>query len=304
MKKVWVDTDLAIGAADRRGGVADVDDGYALLHLMRSSEVDIQGISTVFGNTFIDKAYAIAAEMTQRFGGGKAIPIFAGAAGPLAPQQIAHTPATQGLAQKLRETTMVIMAIGPLTNIANLLLLEPSLAQQIESVVCVAGRRSVQQAFKVGPDHEPPFPDLNFELDVLAFQILLQYEVNIVLLPFEISHKTWITEGDLDILARGDEAAQFLATHSRPWLQQWAPFGVKAFNPFDVLASGYILRPDLYEWQDLYPKIIFAQDDMAVESGVYKHYLTMTAQPFHYHTIRYCHDTAPEFKDWLMESLM
>ncbi|MEO1384040.1 MAG: nucleoside hydrolase [Bacteroidota bacterium] len=304
MKKIWVDTDLAIGAPDRRGGVADVDDGFALLHLMRSQEVAIQGISTVFGNTFIDEADAIAHEMIRRFGQGKEIPIFKGASEALDLQDIQHNPATQGLADHLKANTMAIMAIGPLTNIGKLLLLEPHLAKQIEYVVCVAGRRSTDHAFKVGPDHDPPFPDLNFELDVLAFQILLQHEINVVLLPFEISHKIWITEADLDTLSQGDEASQFLAKHSLPWLEQWAPFGVKAFNPFDVLASGYILRPDLFEWQDLYPKIMLAKDDMSKDSPQFKHYLTVTAQPFHYHTIRYCHDTAPAFKSWLMNSLM
>ena len=225
MKRVWVDTDLAIGAPDRRGGVADVDDGFALLHLMRSQDITIQGISTVFGNTFIDDADAIAHEMTGRFGGGKQIPIFKGASEALDLQDIQHNPATQGLADHLEENSMVIMAIGTLTNIGKLLLLEPHLAEQIESGVCVAGRRSTEHAFKVGPDHDPPFPDLNFELDVQAFQVLLQHEINLVLLPFEISHKIWITEEDLHTLSQGDEASQFLAKHSWPWLNQWAPIG-------------------------------------------------------------------------------
>ena len=81
--------------------------------------------------------------------------------------------------QALEQEKQTIMAIGPATNVGGLLLLHPELKSQIESVVLVAGRRSPDQHFKVGPDHEPPFPDLNFDLDPNAFRILLQSGIRV-----------------------------------------------------------------------------------------------------------------------------
>ena len=42
---VWIDTDPAIGESDR-----DVDDGLALIQAFHSPELDIRGVSVVFGN--------------------------------------------------------------------------------------------------------------------------------------------------------------------------------------------------------------------------------------------------------------
>ncbi|MEM6807049.1 MAG: nucleoside hydrolase, partial [Bacteroidota bacterium] len=51
VKEVWVDADLAIGVQNPDGLYGDVDDGFALIHLLQSEKIEIAGISTVFGNT-------------------------------------------------------------------------------------------------------------------------------------------------------------------------------------------------------------------------------------------------------------
>src|SRR5437667_461578 len=58
MQRVWVDTDVALGA---RWG--DVDDGFALAALLRCPSVEILGISTVFGNTTPEVAARCAREI-------------------------------------------------------------------------------------------------------------------------------------------------------------------------------------------------------------------------------------------------
>jgi hypothetical protein len=52
---VWLDTDPAIGEPDR-----DVDDGVALVQAFRSPELDIRGVSVVFGNAPLDRGMPIA----------------------------------------------------------------------------------------------------------------------------------------------------------------------------------------------------------------------------------------------------
>lgn len=302
-KAVWIDTDLAIGLSDPVTGYADVDDAFALLDLFAAPEaVTIRGISAVFGNTTMPQARRLAQDLSDRFGAGW--PVAPGAAGPLDLQSVQGTAATEALAQALADGPMHILAIGPATNVATLVLLYPELASQIESVILVAGRRGPEQHFQVGPHHSPPFPDLNFDLDPLAFQLMLQAGLPLVLAPFEVSHKVWIEAGDLDRLAGRNEAGAYLATHSRAWLAQWQPYGCTGFNPFDVLASSWFIDPTGFGAVDLPVRIDVHRDDTAPgRPGAYKPYLIAAPGHAGLPRVHYIHTPPPTFKATLWERL-
>ncbi len=55
---VWIDVDTATGSGD-------VDDGLMLIQAFHSPEVNIRGISVVFGNAPLDQALPIARTITQ-----------------------------------------------------------------------------------------------------------------------------------------------------------------------------------------------------------------------------------------------
>ena len=79
-KHVWIDTDLAAGMKRTRGeGFSDVDDAYAILQLMKAENVEIVGISAVFGNTPLENAFPLCKKMNAEFADGK-IPVHKGAA--------------------------------------------------------------------------------------------------------------------------------------------------------------------------------------------------------------------------------
>ena len=56
--RVWIDTDPAITS-----GNGEVDDGFALLQALHSPELEIVGISAVFGNTDLANTYPMAQEI-------------------------------------------------------------------------------------------------------------------------------------------------------------------------------------------------------------------------------------------------
>lgn len=58
----------------------DVDGGFALLQALRSAELEVVGVSTVFGNTDLERAHAIAAELLHLAGHGE-MPLHPGASG-------------------------------------------------------------------------------------------------------------------------------------------------------------------------------------------------------------------------------
>jgi inosine-uridine nucleoside N-ribohydrolase len=301
-KSVWIDTDLAMGVGNPQDGYADVDDAFALVQLFKAPNLDLVGISTVFGNTDVATATQLAQQMSERF--GKNRPVYQGAAQAIDLAHVESNPAVEALALALNEQPLDILAIGPATNLGLLLLLYPKLASRMASVTLVAGRRQAGQKFIVGMRHDPPFPDLNFDLDNHAFRVLIQSGVPMVLHPFEISHKVWITEADLDRLAQGDEACAYLAQHSRAWLAQWIPYGCEGFNPFDVLASSYLVDPRGFEVDRLSVRFEIHRDDTRPGQPAFKHVLLLNDSQPGLRTLTYCHTPPPDYKERLMRQLL
>ena len=271
LEHLWIDTDLAIGyERPEGGGYADVDDGFAIAQLLNSIPKRVKGISTVFGNTTLENAYHLTRAFLE-FYPQLEVPAFKGANGMLQSGNPEQTDAVDALARALQNHKMTILAIGPLSNIATLLFLHPAAAENIAEIVMVAGRQSENDHFFVG-DNALPFPDFNFELDPVAFQIVAQSSIPITLCPFEISSKVWIRDEDLDQLSRGNDISGFIAGKSRPWLANWKEFGSTGFNPFDAIASHYLLYPQDVQMKKLKARVEYHPDDTVREKS-YKPYL-------------------------------
>lgn len=301
LKKVWIDTDLAVGMQRIRGeGYSDVDDGYAVLQLMKSKAVRLMGISSVFGNTDIDNAYRLCQYMAEQFY-DNAVDVHKGAAGPMDIGDVISNDAVEAMAAALSREKMTIMAIGPATNVGILLTLYPELASRIDEVVLVAGRRKQTDAFHIGNKGRLAM-DLNFDLDNDAFQILLQSGVKVVLCPFEISSKVWITDQDLAELSGGDSGSRWLASHSEAWIKQWKAQGAQGFNPFDVLASHYILHPRDIISEPLNARLELHPDDTQSQKArqVFKNYLICDKKQGY--PVLYCHDVAEGYHQRLLDT--
>jgi pyrimidine-specific ribonucleoside hydrolase len=258
---VWIDTDPAIGEPER-----DVDDGLALVQAFHSPELDIRGVSVVFGNAALDRGLPIARRLVHDFGPPR-LKVFGGAAG--ASDATHETDASRALASALRSGPhLTILALGPVTNIATVLKKHQDLAARIARVIAVAGRRPGQR-FTTGTSNPNGHRDFNFELDPEGFQVLLDSKVEIVLAPFEISSKIWLTAEDLDRLAASaSPAARALVPPAKAWQAMWKRlFGVDGFNPFDTLAVAYAVSSDGFGCESLNARIDTLPDDVT-EPGV------------------------------------
>ena len=302
-RPVWIDTDLAVGMKRyTRPGFSDVDDGYAVLQLMKSDKVKIVGISAVFGNTRIEDAYRISNYMNEEFAGGK-IPVYKGAGEAINLQSVKTNEAVEAMAAALREQKMRIMAIGPATNVGLLLLLYPELSSQIEEVVLVAGRRKHTDYFAIGTQGNRA-KDLNFDLDNDAFRLMFENQVPVTLCPFEISNLVWVKGDDLDALAKADKGSQWLAENSRPWLAQWISQGADGFNPFDVLASHYMIHPEDIISEPLNARLEIHIDDTIKENDkeTFKQYLICDKGEGY--PIKYCYNVVPDYHQKLVNSFI
>ena len=296
---VWIDTDPSV-----EPGGHEVDDGFALVQAFHSPELRIKGISVVFGNAELEKAFRIAEAMVSRFGPAE-LEVLPGAAG--AQQLGEETVASHALAETLVTEPLTILALGPLTNIATVLKRNPQLSTRMKAVVAVAGRRP-EQHFRTGTKSGKPFRDFNFELDSEAARLVLASGVPVILAPWELSSQVWITADDLEQMKAGPPAAQWLYTSARDWLGLWMDkFGVDGFNPFDTLAVAILTSPELLACDTL-PVIIETLPDDAppdgAPSGVKKPYLLVSNDLQSNVTVEYCWKASQNFKTDLMKRLL
>lgn len=298
---VWIDTDPSVAP-----GGHEVDDGFALIQAFHSSELEIRGVSAVFGNAELKVAFPIAQEIVGRFG-PKRLDVHAGASG--ADQLGNETAASRALAEALAKEKLTVLALGPVTNVATVLKNHPELCARINEVIAVAGRRPGQR-FTSGIKQSKPFRDFNFEMDPDGFQVLLDTNVPVTLAPWEVSSKVWLKNSDLKMLETGNEATQWLFKPASDWLELWQEkFGTDGFNPFDTLAIAYLTSPQMIESEEIPAEIKVLPDDVnqtKQTSGkiLEKPYLLVSKETSSKRKVRYCFSPSQEFKGDLMSRLL
>ncbi len=291
---VWIDTDPSVA----KGG-HEIDDGFALIQAFHSKEIAIRGVSVVFGNAPLKTAVPIARELLRFLNPAGPKP-YPGAAG--SSQLGQATAASRALTAALRKEKLTVLAIGPLTNIATVVKMHPELVSRIERVVAVAGRRP-EQRFLVGTTNTRSLRDFNFEMDPAAFQIVLDSKVPLVLAPFEISSKVWITAHDVESLQGRSPVLDWLTPPAVDWLSVWKrSFGVDGFNPFDTLAVAVVTSPQLVSCDTLPVRIEILPDDTGAPKP--KPYLLLSANIQAVHSASYCYQAKPQFKADLMRRLL
>lgn len=252
-QRVWIDTDAACGAPGR----ADPDDCFALAALARNEDIEIVGISTVFGNADIETTdtitRALAFEIARET--GQLLPVHRGAGTPFSPTVVRETDATQALARALEEGPLMLVALGPLTNLADLFNARPDLANNVTNAVAVMGKRE-GHAFHPAEGatggmlfgHGPLFRDFNLCEDTEAARLMATLDIEVTLLPYELARQVEITSQDLAVLAVSTGAVSWVADRSKAWLAFWQEdVGRDGFYPFDLLAAEYLATPDRFD---------------------------------------------------------
>jgi pyrimidine-specific ribonucleoside hydrolase len=294
---VWIDTDPACGLE----ATDDVDDCWALLAAFKSPEIVVRGISTVFGNVDCDTAHLVASDFIRRSTeeeGVVAPAIFRGASEKCVPGSPRASEASHAISAALQSESLTIIALGPLTNIATVLELNPELTQKVKRVIAIAGNRPGGRRFwfQKKPIH---FHDLNFKKDPGAFEIVLASGIPVTLLPFEAAQQVTITAEDLDQAADIGGTMGWLAESSRGWLRFWEKsLGERGFYPFDSLAVMYVVLPELYFCEQIPARVVRRRSRFVVrdELAVSENFTEGTS-------VSYCTKVDKTFKDHLLVRL-
>lgn len=252
--RVWIDTDAACGQDQR----TDPDDCLAILLLAQQDTVEIVGVSTVFGNAPLRETDRTTRDLISLLGKSRphAIPVYRGASEPLKREESISTVLQQEAPEALRkalENPLVIVALGPLTNVAIALKDQPQLQANVTRLVAVMGRRKGHVFHPVEGGtarsffgHGPIFRDFNFTEDEEAATLVVKMGLPMTLVPYEAARNVTVNSTILDNMANHGGAAEWVARQAYLWLTYWREdIGRDGFYPFDLIAAAYMVQPSL-----------------------------------------------------------
>ncbi len=234
-ERLWIDTDIACGSSER----VDPDDCLALLLLARAARGRIAGVSVVAGNGSSEVVDTVARQFFE-------------ALEPAARPRFADIRTAQpALQAALEQGPLTIVALGPLTNVADALEGRPDLQARVAGIVAVMGRRkghlfhpSEGRGGGMLLGHGPVFTDFNFEQDREAAVRVVRMGLPLVLVPYEAARGVQLGAADLDRIAASGVAGAWVAARSRAWLGFWKEdIGLDGFYPFDLVAAAFVLAP-------------------------------------------------------------
>jgi purine nucleosidase len=152
---------------------SDIDDALAIAYLLRQPLCELVGISTVSGDKPEQRA-ELAAAICEDFGRPD-VPVYAGVPGPLVPGYgpgQPHCPQHAVLRGRktrtfragdsiefMRKTILdrpgeiTLLSIGPMTNVALLFALDPTIPSKLRQLVLMAGVFTGEGEWRFGPGH-------------------------------------------------------------------------------------------------------------------------------------------------------
>lgn len=239
-----------------------VDDALAIALAIRS-HANLVGVSTVAGNVSIDLATENSLRVLSWMG-AESVPVHRGASRPLVVdyQDAAHVHGGNGLGgaelpvsgasessnggvdallanAAQHDGELVLVALGPLTNVAIALSLRPGLARQIRTLVIMGGAYFV-------PGNVTPHAEFNAFADPHACGQVLQAEWNeIIVVGLDVTHQTIISREQWE--ATPDDAPGAAGLLKRITGRTFNERKLDGFYLHDPLALAVAIHPELVE---------------------------------------------------------
>ena len=214
-----------------------VDDSMAILFALRSPELEVIGLTAVFGNTDVEVTAQNALRLVELEGHGH-IPVAQGAGVPLSipPRSrgkmvhgddgmgMTHPPAPKGKLAGVHAAQFIVdrvlahpgeitlVPVGPLTNIALAVRLEPRIVSLVKEVVIMGGAATV-------PGNASPVAEANIHNDPLAAAIVFSAGWPLTMVGLDVTMKTIMTKEYLADLSRAGNKATELIGRIAPFYQ-------------------------------------------------------------------------------------
>jgi len=238
MHKLILDTDIG----------TDVDDALALAVLLGSKDVDLLGITTVYGDTHLRSTIAMhICQLVKRN-----IQTFAGQSQPISGREVwmsgsegknyknldSFTPESRSAVEYLVQAidadphAIEIIAIGPLTNIASAINASPNFV------------KNVKRLWIMGGDFTQSKVEHNFKCDTAAAKIVLESQIPISILDLPNSQKTIIRSPEIARIKDAPNLGPLLYSEIMSWIQ---PRNQDWTIPHDPIAALAMIAPEYFD---------------------------------------------------------
>lgn len=248
-QKLWIDTDIG----------ADVDDAIALSLALHSPQVELIGVTTVYKNAE-ERARVVKKLFSYS---GTEIPVIAGSAHALLaekepaahclmygpeleePRFAPQNPGTDGSGVEAAEAIvraaekygsgLALLAIGPLTNLAQAVRKAPAAMSRLGRVIIMGGA------------YFTPEPEWNVLCDPEAARVVFEAGLPLWCVGLDVTRKTRLSQSALDFLLglHGKDERGYLADFARAWVEK-RRVGITLHDPLALYA---LLRPDWLEFK-------------------------------------------------------
>jgi inosine-uridine nucleoside N-ribohydrolase len=238
------------------------DDAFALALAQTSPEIELLGITVTYGNTSLEHTYRNAKALARVLSSkapvlsGSSEPLLrprisgesahgpSGLEGPTLPQAQPITGLRQAvpfiIEQALKHSTVTLVAVGPLTNIALALRTEPAIIPHIQEIALMGG--------STGRGNITPVAEFNIFADPHAAQVVLQSGIPITLFGLNVTEHALLYQADLDQLKHNpSQASSFLAAVLDFFLKAHLGWGFAGACMHDPCPVAYLLQPELFE---------------------------------------------------------
>lgn len=213
--KVIIDTDIG----------SDVDDALALAFALMRPELDVVGVTTVYGA--VDERAALAAKILKTLH-REDIPYAPGAARPMVgdanplvrvnhfaaiqPGEKLPSPAASGAQElfsgiiKAHPDEVWLAAIGPMTNVGLFIQNNPETAKRLKGIVCM------------GSEPTRPFAEFNIRMDPQAADIVFRSGLLKFVGTYDVTKRITMNDADMARLAQiGSPISELLTECIRLW---------------------------------------------------------------------------------------
>ncbi|MFC1802375.1 nucleoside hydrolase [Thermoproteota archaeon] len=253
MKHIILDTDPG------------VDDALAFLLAFNSPEIKVEAVTTVAGNVNHTKGHRNAKKLME-FIGATEVPVCAGAEKPLI-RLMSHAEKFHGktglgeaklpepkmktdprkavdmIIQKADEfgKKLILVAVGPLTNIAAAILADPKLSEKVEKLVIMGG------AFNLTPyglGNASAVAEFNIWHDPEAANIVFNSGIPIVAAGLDTTtHPDYRMSVDMfnEIKAKNDRRSKLVVDLCKSLVEKF-----DGFNLHDPQAIAYVIDPSMF----------------------------------------------------------
>jgi purine nucleosidase len=290
MQRIILDTDLAMGAPG-----SDIDDGFALALAHADDEIQLDMVTTVNGNTDVESATVLALDLRRRL--GIDAPIYRGASAPLTHPERVRTPpdhvvanfgvgleADDGYAavEMVRHVMahpgeITVVAIGPLTNVATAIAIEPAFSSKVKELVIMGGVFLGTMSNREMPG------EFNVWVDPEAAEAVLRSGIKQRWVGLDVTLKVRLTRDHARQLKESPaDFAQLAGESTLSWidfLQQrnpGDPLLADSCAMHDPLAVAAVAHPEFLTWNEAAVSVVTGD---GVARGVMVADLLYSAQP-------------------------